>query len=108
MWLNQGLLPKTSQKCSLPWSTSKEGGGDLNKPKAGLEGGEVAPTASYRRLLGRNKEHPFVSLAFKCQALNYAPKIQSSAANLECASKSPGGLLEDRVLAPLPELLSSP
>lgn len=68
----------------------------------------MALTASYRRLLGRNKEHPFVSLAFKCQALNYAPKIQSSAANLECASKSPGGLLEDRVLAPLPELLSSP
>lgn len=54
----------------------------------------------------RQKERASIwSFLPRCQALNCVLRIQSRASNLMSASKSPGGLLEDRLLDPLPEIL---
>ena len=66
VWLNQDLIPDTTETLCLPWSTRRWGGEDQNKTEAVL-GRRGNGTVWYKGLLGRKKEQPFGSFTLECQ-----------------------------------------
>lgn len=99
VWFNQGPIPATREKLpSLEHNARRKG---TPGHTWGWTGRRGKGTGSHKRHLGRNKEQPFVAFIFiYSRAPNSVLTIHSSAAHLECASKSREGLSDDRLLPP--------